>query len=332
MIGLSVVVVTYNSESAISGCVRAIATHLPDAEIVIVDNGSDDATVELARADATVRIVSGQGNVGFGAGVNLGAQAARGTVLLVLNPDAQVVAVDSGQLSGLLREQAIGVIGCRVRDPRLRDRHLKFAAWGWRAEMIWTLSEHFLVPREANLSRPRTRSRKRRHWIAGAAFLVSRHEFLELGGFDRGFFLYYEDFDLCRTYGARQLPIRTTDSITVTHLGGGSSPRDPYMMAGYALLGLIEYTAKWHGSHEAHRAAAACFRFLGLIEVTGRLLRYVPIVGPRAQRKQAGAIAVRSWLMAAVERGSLDGTYPEARAAVRLAMTDRTRRHPAVLD
>jgi len=192
---LSVIVVTYNSAAVLPECLNSLSKHLPDAEVVIVDNGSQDATVDLADRGPLVRLVAGHGNVGFGAAVNRGAQAAAGSLLLVLNPDAAVVAVDHSELKTLSGDPITGLVGCRARGTGM-DRYLISNSWDWKAELFWLLGQHFLVPRELTLRRPRLTFKRRSQWIAGAAFVVRRSEFLEAGGFDDTFFLYFEDVDL----------------------------------------------------------------------------------------------------------------------------------------
>src|ERR1700733_518165 len=215
---LSVIIVTYNSSAVLPDCLRSLIRHVPNAEVIVVDNGSEDDTIKLVGRNPNVRVVAGHGNIGFGAGVNRGAQAATRRLLLILNPDAALLYVDHSELERLRRDAVTGIIGCRVRDQK-REHHLDFVAWRWRAELYWMLSQYFLLPRGANLQRPRISASPYRHWISGAAFVVSRREFLEVGGFDDQFFLYFEDFDLSRRYSTRGWPIRTTDAFTVSHVG-----------------------------------------------------------------------------------------------------------------
>jgi N-acetylglucosaminyl-diphospho-decaprenol L-rhamnosyltransferase len=321
MSDLSVITVTYNSAAVLADCLRSLSEHLPDAEVIVVDNGSEDETVELAGRSPNVRVVAGHGNVGFGAGVNLGAHAASGGLLLVLNPDATLVAVDRSQLE-LLREAPItGVVGCRVRGET--PTHLKFAAWGWRSELYWALGQRFLLPREVTVRRPKRSVRAQAQWVAGAAFVVRRREFLEVGGFDDDFFLYFEDFDLSRAYRDRGWPIRTTDAFTVSHTGLSSSPRDEHAMAAYTLLSLIQYVHKWEGPGAARDAASRCLRLLAAIEVIAKLCGRVPLLGGRAARKRESARAVRSALVAAATQSPVADTYAAATDALRHALDNR---------
>jgi GT2 family glycosyltransferase len=320
---LSVIIVTYNSAASVADCLRSVLAYVPGAEAIVVDNGSTDGTVELAARNPCVRVITGHGNVGFGAGVNLGAHAASGGLLLVLNPDASLVAVDHGELQILRRDLVTGLVGCRVRDPQ-GERHFKSVAWGWHAELYWALAQYFLAPREVSLRRPRLLDWRRRHWIAGAAFVARRSEFLEVGGFDDRFFLYFEDFDLSRIYRARGWPIRSTDAFTVAHIGQSSSPREEHTMTAYALLGLIEYVHKWEGAGAARDVASQCLRLLKAVEIVGRACEHIPLLGPRAAKKRKSAYAVRASLLAAATESPVPGAYPAASDALRSARRSRT--------
>ena len=84
----SVIVVMFNSESTLDGCLNSIPS---TAEVVLVDQCSNDASVSVAnqiRPDA--KLIKAGANRGFGAGCNLGAANATGDVLIFLNPDASL--------------------------------------------------------------------------------------------------------------------------------------------------------------------------------------------------------------------------------------------------
>jgi N-acetylglucosaminyl-diphospho-decaprenol L-rhamnosyltransferase len=313
---LSVIVVTYNSAAVLEQCLDSIAAHLPGAEVVVVDNGSRDDTIALARRRPEVRVVAGHGNVGFGAGVNRGAQAAGRGLLLVLNPDASLVAVDPAQCDRLRGAPHTGVVGCRVRQADGAAHDQRLVAWGWRAELYWALFQYFLVPREVAIPRPRLARPGSGRWIAGAGFVVDRDEFLEAGGFDETLFLYYEDFELCRRYRARGWPIRTSGALTIEHAGQRSSPRNERTMSAYALMSLIQYVDKWEGAEAARTAARRCLRLLRAVERIGAALRCAPVVGARAAKKRDEAREVRAAIAAIAARPPVEGAYAGAAAAV----------------
>jgi len=316
---LSVVVVTYNSEAVVTNCLNSVISALPRAEVIVVDNGSTDETLALA-ARYDVSFVTGQGNVGFGVGVNLGVAAATRTILLVLNPDTVLLHHDPTALAALVGKSTVGLLGCRIREGG-RERFHITSFWPWRLELLWSLARWFLMPRELSVPRPSPLAGRSRRWVKGAAFVVRVSEFRQTGGFDPGFFLYFEDADLARTYCERGLPVGTTDAVTVIHAAQKSSPRNEELMISFALLGLLQFVSKWEGAAEATRAAASSLRLLDLVVRSGAALRRMPVLGPRSSKKSLAAANVRAALVASLVSPPREASYEGARNALRAALS-----------
>ncbi|HJQ83698.1 MAG TPA: glycosyltransferase, partial [Candidatus Binatia bacterium] len=88
---VSVVIVDWNAGEALDGCLRSLAGE-GATEVILVDNGSTDASVAAARArHPAVRVLATGENLGFAVGANRGAAAATGRVLVFLNPDARLL-------------------------------------------------------------------------------------------------------------------------------------------------------------------------------------------------------------------------------------------------
>jgi N-acetylglucosaminyl-diphospho-decaprenol L-rhamnosyltransferase len=291
-LSLSVVTVTYNSARVIGGTIDAVRQLLPEAELVVVDNGSRDATVDIVAARGVDRVISGHGNVGYGGGVNRGARIARGALLLVINPDVTLVGVDRCELHALSAQRTVGIRRCRFVGRGHGDGPLD-QRWSPRAEVNWGLLNWFLVPREVNVRRPRLWRGAAPAWVYGAAFVVSREEFLAIGGFDERLFLYFEDYELSRRYESHDLPVATTGGVTVAHTAHTSSPGDADLLISWALLSLIQYADSWEGSAVAERVASSALRGLAAVSLVGRLLRPVPWLGVRSAQKAVSADAVR---------------------------------------
>jgi hypothetical protein len=315
---VSVVIVTFNSADVIASALHSVLATMPNAEIIVVDNGSTDNTCSIVTERPRARLIAGHRNVGFGAGANLGAEAAAGRLLLVINPDAFVMSADVATLYALAERGRVGMLGCKVREGG-RDARAVQARWGWRRELCWALIQWYLIPREVHIPRPRPR-RASNTWVPGAAFVVDRNEFLQIGGFDERLFLYYEDFDLSRTYAHSGLPLASTDAVTVDHVGHASSPRDEDRLTGWALMSLIEHTAKWDGLATSRTAAIWAWRLLGAIEMVGKRTQRVPWVRHRGRRKSQSAARLRGQLLRASTKGLTEPHYPLARAALRTAL------------
>src|SRR6056297_672518 len=89
---VSAIVVTYFTGPRLKECLYALGSDPDIDEIVIVDNGNPglvEAWLEdFCHQQPKAHRLSGQGNIGFGAAVNLGVSGSKGPHLLVINPDA----------------------------------------------------------------------------------------------------------------------------------------------------------------------------------------------------------------------------------------------------
>ena len=91
MTTVSAILVTWNSASLLPVCLRALrAQTLPPTEIIVVDNGSTDCTVELLRQQPDVQVISNPTNTGFAAANNKGFRIATGDLVLLLNYDVEM--------------------------------------------------------------------------------------------------------------------------------------------------------------------------------------------------------------------------------------------------
>jgi GT2 family glycosyltransferase/Flp pilus assembly protein TadD len=114
---VSIIILTFNQLAFTRLCVDSIRRHTPEShEIVFVDNGSNDGTVEwlreLAVRNPHYSLISNGENLGYAKGNNQGIDAARGEYLLLLNND---VVVSPQWLSGLLDcysgDEPVGIVG-----------------------------------------------------------------------------------------------------------------------------------------------------------------------------------------------------------------------------
>ena len=138
---------------------------------------------------------------------------------MFMNPDVVLVAAQASALYAELRRTPFGLVGpfyadgSDVKPLRVRDGF-------WIAEV---LGQAFgaLWPRELR-ALPKVPAGSA-WWPGGALLLCSRDEFVQVGGSDPEFFLYYEDRDLARRYREAGLPMRSTASLVARHTWGASS-------------------------------------------------------------------------------------------------------------
>jgi len=242
---IGVVVVTHRSASSIDACLECLRVADGVAAIRVVDNASDDDTLEVvqrhAAVDPRVRFVANPDNPGFGTACNQGAHAldaAHGIVWLAfVNPDCLVEPVSlaalrahARQLDGnaLLGADLVDEAG--VRDAAARRRDPDFAA------MLRT-------PAAARLGVPLDpgRSLQTVDAVSGALLLLPRLLFERLGGFDTGYRLHAEDLDLCRRARAAGAVVAVANDVTVVHLRGVSSRSRPLFVEWHKHRGLWRY-------------------------------------------------------------------------------------------
>lgn len=233
---VSVLVVNYNAGPHLGHCLERlseIAEEWPaphaGLETVVVDNASTDGSLEAVRelgdqdpAPPAVRLIASARNLGFGAACNLAARETAGRYLLLLNPDAWIDATSLWRLvEALEADSRLGVAAPRLHYP---DGSLQL---GWAppvgvvGEAIQKFRNRFegrawnqvLLPR---LLRPLLGQ----GWFSAACLLVRRSAFEEVGGFDEGFFLYFEDADLGLRLGRARWRQRHVEQARAHHIRG----------------------------------------------------------------------------------------------------------------
>jgi N-acetylglucosaminyl-diphospho-decaprenol L-rhamnosyltransferase len=218
--GLTIVVVNYGSHELLDRNLVPVASALPGAQIVVLDNHStipEAAIVESMCRQHGWRSVLCRENLGFGAGVNRAVSAldSETDFLLLLNPDATLERDSILRLLDHVRTHPLDLVAPIVRRPDGR---------------IWSAGH------DLDLTTARSRSWTRRDqegplrhsqpWLSGACLMLSRELWDRTGGFDEDYFLYWEDVDLSRRAldaGARLL---VDDQAVATHDVGGTQPTD----------------------------------------------------------------------------------------------------------
>lgn len=310
---LSILVVTYQSAARIGPFLEAAHRIAPSCEIVIVDNASSDGTTVVARdSRREATIVNLDQNVGFGRAANVGAGEATREWLVFANPD---VRLDSLTLPAVPARCTFGLGAAMLRLGNGRARARVRADTTYFEDWVREVLTRFLPPPLARLVPGR---RWPIAWASGALFVTRRSEFLEVGGFDPRYFLYFEDRDLAARYRQWNRPVRPVPGIVGTHdHGASSSGVPPVQRAAWQLLSWFEYVGIWRGQAAADRAAAsalAALREISRLRTWGNAPR-------RARRKAHEVDELVTLLGTFDERLPTDRYtyYPHARSAMAAA-------------
>ena len=217
---LSVLIVAYNSGAYLQPCLDALADQsFPDFECLIADNGSSDGSIPRTRLpDARFSVLDMGANLGFAAANNALARVAKGTNLVLVNPDAQAEPDFLKEMLAMAvhhpQAGAIGAVQIRLDAPDLLDGvgdcwHV--AGVGWRALEGYPVAQ---APGDGPIFGP-----------CGAAALYRADLFRSLGGFDERFFCYAEDLDLAFRLRLAGWSALRASKARIYHAGSGITGR-----------------------------------------------------------------------------------------------------------
>ena len=268
---IDIVIVNWNSGQHLQKCLNALNGH--QGPITVIDNHSTDGSADGPWGDH-VTLIRSPLNLGFGAGCNLGARSGQAPFILFLNPDVVIVPPDIASLAAILRDDArIGACGPGLSDhtgqiqntcsafPRTRDLLGRILGLD-RARLV--------TPAFVSAGKGRVDQ------VMGAALMIRRSAFDQLGGFDPRYFLYFEEVDLLRRLTNAGYQTHYAPEITAHHTGHGSSGAIKSRRLELWLNSRLIYTRQHLGLSSAIVLACASliiepFTRLAALALTGRM-------------------------------------------------------------
>lgn len=242
-------IVTYNNISTIAKTLETLFGETKDIDfkLYVLDNGSSDGTpeyIEKNYPDVTV-IRSGK-NVGFGAGHNIIINQVESKYHAVINPDIVLTQNAVKKMADYMDENPdIGLLSPRICFPDGRDQilgkrnpHLKYlVASRLRGDEPSKLLKEYAML-DCDLSKPTEIEN------ATGCFMFIRTDILKsIGGFDDGFFMYFEDADLARRINEVSKCVYYPDAV-VNHVWGRDSKRNFKLMLVH-INSMLRYFRKW---------------------------------------------------------------------------------------
>lgn len=221
----SVVVVTYNSADVIERCLDSCGG-LP---AVVVDNASRDGTTDLVRQRPAVKLLANADNRGFAAAVNQGVEALDTELVLLLNPDVELL-TSLDPLAEACSREGFGLAAGRLVDEAGKVQAgftlrrfptpltLAFEVLGINRALPANPVNRRYRCLDLDLSQPVEAEQP-----AGAFLMFRREVWQRLGGFDTQFHpIWFEDVDFCRRAADLGLKIQYVAEVSARHRGGHS--------------------------------------------------------------------------------------------------------------
>ncbi len=221
---LSIIIVNYNTSSALKECLNSLyQNRTPASEIIVVDNASTDNSVEMVKMHfSEIILLESPENLGFAKANNLGSKKAQGDFLVFLNPDVILTEpsfekmlcfleshpdvgligprliyengdfqISTGLFPKILSEFKMRRLARKVKDPAFREK----------------LASQFETLRDVN-------------WLTGACLMLRRSLFEHVNGFDDKLFMFFEDADLCKRVQESGLRVVYFPETEIIHMRG----------------------------------------------------------------------------------------------------------------
>lgn len=223
-IDVSIVIPVFNKCELTRACLESLDEHTTRRlawEVIVVDNASEDDTpqylTEASRRHDWLRVLTNEVNQGFARASNQGAAAARGGAILFLNNDTVALA---GWLEPLFRtlycDERIAAVGSKLLFPNGTIQHAGVYIADHRGQRDPFVAIHNHLGGPADLAD--VNQRRVYPVLTGACLLVRCSAFMDVGGFDEGFWNGYEDVDFCLEINHRGgLCVYEPDSVLIHH-------------------------------------------------------------------------------------------------------------------
>lgn len=232
---LSVIIVNYNVRQFLENALASVFRALEglQGEVIVVDNASDDGSVEMLKAKfPEVQLVEHKANVGFAKANNAALKLARGRYLVLLNPDT-IVQEDTFKVMMRFFEENpdAGLAGCKILNPdgtfQLPCRRSFPTPWVAFTK-IFGLSTLFPKSKlfgRYNLTYLSEDETYEVDAVSGSFMFLRREVYTLIGGLDEAFFMYGEDLDWCYRVSKAGYKVYYIHSTKIIHFKGESTRR-----------------------------------------------------------------------------------------------------------
>jgi GT2 family glycosyltransferase len=270
---ISIVIVNWNTQDILHNCLTSVRKHGDDIdyEVIIVDNGSKDGSVEMVKKHFPwATLLENLENRGFAAANNQGIAIAKGRYVLLLNSDTVILNSTLSKTVAFADDHPeAAVMGCRVLNP---DRTMQPTCFMFPSLLNMFLSSTYLYklfPQSRFFSRERMtwwdrRDEREVDVVTGCFMLVRREAIKQVGIMDEQFFMYGEETDWCYRFKQAGWKILFTPDSQIIHLGRQSSTQVAPDMTLQLRGSILQFMHKHHSWFEYKIACVLVWLFFAL--------------------------------------------------------------------
>jgi hypothetical protein len=216
-------------------------------EIIIEDNASGDNTIELVneyilrKNKKNILLHASKENSGYASGINNAAKVATGNILVVVNPDSELIEFDGKKITDEFENnKKLAIAGFKIVDFAGNSEKTAGKFFNPLTFLAYSLGfENYISLRFS----PKKKTRV--DFVSGGFVAFRKDAFQKLNGYDKDYFMYVEDMDMCFRAIKGGYDVYFLPYATIKHKGQGSSSREFAIVNIYK--GLQTYYSK-HGS------------------------------------------------------------------------------------
>ena len=232
---VSVIFVNYNTSQLTQDAIKSVYEKTKNItfEIIVVDNASVDNSVEdIKTAFPEVNVIANTKNVGFGRANNIGMKIAKGQYFFLLNTDAYLLNNAIEVLFNFMEEKTndhVGITGGHMFRENGNDCISAANFPNFKLFVKGSFWKHFYkksfyINEKPKLLPVREKNPYEVDYVSGADFFVRRSIIERIGGFNKRFFLYFEETELCLRLKRKikDSKIMIVPDARIVHIGQGS--------------------------------------------------------------------------------------------------------------
>ena len=228
---LTIIIVNWNNKNLLRNCLKSIynSQNYYNYEIIVVDNNSEDGSVELIKNEfPNVVLIENDNNLGFAKANNQGIKIARGNYILLLNNDTVVANTYcfDRMIELMEKNPQVGILGCKLLYPdgTLQSCGESFpSVWGIFKSQILFLKTW---KRLRKINKQEKNNFKRVDYISGACLLTRKEIFDKVDLLGEDYFMYGEDVEFCYRVHKAGYDIGVLTDESVIHLHSKSTEKN----------------------------------------------------------------------------------------------------------
>jgi GT2 family glycosyltransferase len=258
---VSIIIVNWNTKEYLRKCLDSISQAISeiDAEIIVVDNASNDGSVDMAQLEfPCVKLIKNSKNLGFAMANNIGIASSVGSYLCLINSDVVVDRNCIKKLVQYLKENRnIGMAGPMIKNP---DGTVQPSCYGYPT--LWNMFSRAMALDRLFPHSKLFGGRRMTYWthdaiqsvevLSGCFWCVRREALDSVGMLDEIFFMYAEDIDWCKRFRDTGWDVVFYPGAEAIHFGGASSANAPIQFYIEMHRADLQYWEKHHGKFKKY--------------------------------------------------------------------------------